>query len=95
VFNPTFITSRMRATADTHMTRVAIAWSISSKTVQPVCIAAGGVLAAATSARTAIAVAAVAVVASTALLPWRTEDADRSADATAGPPATAGGTSGA
>jgi hypothetical protein len=87
VFNPTFVTYRMRVTADTHMTRVATAWSISSKTAQPVCIAAGGLLAAATSTRTAIAVAAVAIVASTALLPWR-NGTDQPVDAYAAEPAT-------
>ncbi|MGI5243127.1 MFS transporter [Dactylosporangium sp. CA-139066] len=77
VFNPTFITYRMHATADTHMTRVATAWSISSKTAQPICIAAGAALAAATSARAAIAVAAAAIVVSTVLLPWRADGVDR------------------
>ncbi|MEV6927106.1 MFS transporter [Dactylosporangium sp. NPDC051485] len=81
VFNPTFTTYRMHATADTHMTRVATAWSISSKTAQPICIAVGGVLASATSARTAIAVAAVAILTSAALLPWRTHGASQSTDA--------------
>ncbi len=89
VFNPTFVTYRMRVTADTHMTRVATAWSVSSKTVQPACIAAAGLLAAVTSARTAIGVAAVAVAASTVLLPWRTSS-DR-ADAGVTQPVAAGG----
>lgn len=71
VFNPTFVTHRMRATADTHMSRVATAWSISSRTVQPLFIVAGGALAAATSPRFALATAAIVLLTSGLLLPWR------------------------
>ena len=71
-FNPTFATYRMNATSDDHMARVNAAWSISSKAIQPVFIAAAGLLAAATSPRTAIAVAASVLLASVILLPWRT-----------------------
>jgi hypothetical protein len=74
VSNPTFVTYRMAATADTHMTRVVTAWAASSKTVQPLCITAGGLLAAATSTRTAITTAAFAVLASAVMLPWRASD---------------------
>ena len=70
-FNPLFATYRMQVTADAYMTRVAAAWSVTSKTVQPLCIIAGGLLAAATSPRVAIAVAAVVVAGSVPLLPWR------------------------
>lgn len=73
VFNPTFVTHRMQATHDSHMSRVATAWSISSKTAQPIFIIAGGALAAATSPRAALAVAAVALLTSGLLLPWRRE----------------------
>ncbi|MGY0231232.1 MFS transporter [Longispora urticae] len=73
VFNPTFVTYRMAATPDGHMSRVGTAWSISSKSVQPAFMVAGGVLAAATSVRTAIAVGAVVLLGSGLLLPWRAE----------------------
>ncbi|WP_067463877.1 MFS transporter [Nocardia amamiensis] len=71
VFNPVFSTYRMNATTDDHMARVGAAWSISAKTFQPAFIAAGGLLAATTSTRTAIACAAVTLLASPLLLPWR------------------------
>ncbi|MBF6364986.1 MFS transporter [Nocardia puris] len=77
VFNPVFTTVRMNHTADTHMARVGMAWSISAKCFQPAFIALGGVIAAVTSVRTAIACAAVALVASSALLPWRQRDCGR------------------
>jgi MFS family permease len=72
VFNPTFATYRMNATDDRVLSRVVLAWSISTKGVQPLFIAAAGVFAAFTSARTAIAVLAVLLASSAALLPWRT-----------------------
>lgn len=71
VFNPLFTTYRMNVTADGLMARVGAAWSVSSRTAQPAFIAAGGVLAAMTSTRTALAVAAFVVLAATPLLPWR------------------------
>lgn len=71
VFNPTFVTYRMHATADSHMSRVTTAWSISSKTFQPLFIIAGGILAAATSTRFALMSAAVVLLCSALLLPWR------------------------
>ncbi|MEJ3741686.1 MFS transporter [Actinomycetes bacterium KLBMP 9797] len=71
-FNPTFATYRMNATDDSVMSRVVLAWSISNKCVQPVFIAGAGALAALTNARTALAVLAVLLLTSAALLPWRT-----------------------
>ncbi len=71
VFNPSFATYRMAVTADSHLTRVLTSWSASSRTVQPLFMLAGGALAAATSPRTAILVAAALLVSSSALLPWR------------------------
>lgn len=76
VFNPTFVTHRMRATADTHMARVTTAWSISSKTVQPLFIVAGGALAATTSPRFALATTAIVLLTSGLLLPWRNKPDD-------------------
>ncbi len=60
-------------TTDDHMSRVRTAWSISSKSVQPVFIALGGLIAGATSPRVAIGCAAAALLGGSALLPWRTE----------------------
>ncbi|OIJ24654.1 MFS transporter [Nocardioides luteus] len=71
VFNPTFATYRMRETDDDHMSRVQAAWSITMKVAQPVGVLAAGALAAATSPRTAIAVAGVVLLLSSGLLPWR------------------------
>ncbi|WP_245601808.1 MFS transporter [Hamadaea tsunoensis] len=71
VFNPLFATYRMTASDDAYMSRVMMAWSISTKTVQPMFIAAAGALAAATSARTALLVLSGTLLLSTALLPWR------------------------
>ncbi|SDK30153.1 Predicted arabinose efflux permease, MFS family [Nocardioides sp. YR527] len=71
VFNPTFAAYRMRETADDHMSRVQAAWSITMKVAQPVGVLAAGALAAATSPRTAIAVAGGVLLLSSALLPWR------------------------
>lgn len=76
VFNPTFATYRMSVTADNYLARVVAAWAISSKTSQPVCIAAAGLLAAATSIRTAIAVLAVALLGCALWLPWRMTDTE-------------------
>lgn len=71
VFNPTFATYRMRETADDHMSRVQSAWSITMKVAQPIGVLAAGALAAATSPRTAIAVAGGVLLLSSGLLPWR------------------------
>lgn len=77
VFNPMFATYRMNATDDQHMSRVTMAWSISTRTVQPMFIGAAGVLAAATSARTAMLVLAAVLLTATALLPWRADSPAR------------------
>lgn len=71
VFNPVFAACRMKLTADDHMARVGTAWSISAKCWQPAFIALGGVLAGATSTRIALGVAAVVLLGSAVLLPWR------------------------
>ncbi|MFC3738618.1 MFS transporter [Paractinoplanes deccanensis] len=70
MFSPTFATYRMNATGDAHMSRVVMAWSITNRVVQPLFIAAAGALAAVTSARTALAVLALILLAGIALLPW-------------------------
>lgn len=71
VFNPAFATYRMAATEDGYLARVIACWSISSRTVQPVCILIGGALAAATSVRFALLVCGLGVLASAVFLPWR------------------------
>ncbi|GAA3348778.1 MFS transporter [Amorphoplanes nipponensis] len=70
IFNPAFATYRMNVTADTHLSRVVGAWAMSSKLVQPTCIAAAGLLAAVAGIRTAIGVLAVVLLACAVLLPW-------------------------
>lgn len=52
------------------MSRVQAAWSITMKVAQPVGVLAAGALAAATSPRTAIAVAGGVLLLSSVLLPW-------------------------
>ena len=71
MFSPTFATYRMNATGDAHMSRVVMAWSVTNKIVQPAFIAAAGLLAAATSARTALLVLAAILLTGVSLLPWR------------------------
>jgi MFS family permease len=71
VFNPAFATYRMTETADGYLSRVIACWSITSRTVQPVLITLGGLLATLTSVRAALLVCGFGVLASSALLPWR------------------------
>ncbi|GAA1654114.1 MFS family permease [Actinoplanes couchii] len=73
VFGPVFATYRMDATGDAHLSRVVMAWSVSSRTVPPLFIAAAGVLATMAGARVALAVLAVVLLGGIALLPWRAE----------------------
>jgi hypothetical protein len=72
IFNPAFATYRMNVTADSHFSRVVGSWAMTSKTVQPACIAAAGLLAAAAGIRTAIAVLSVCLLSCAVLLPWTT-----------------------
>lgn len=72
-FNPTFATYRMNATADSVLSRVTLAWSISTKCTQPLFIAAAGIFAMRTDARMALAVLAVVLLTSVTLLPWRAD----------------------
>ena len=71
MFGPVFATYRMNATDDMHMARVVLAWSVTNRVVQPGVIAAAGVLAAATSAGTAIMALAAILLTGVAFLPWR------------------------
>ena len=71
VFNPAFATYRMQVTDDQYLARVVTAWAVTNKLVQPVFIAAAGLLAAAAGVRAALAVLAVLVAGSALLLPWK------------------------
>ncbi|GIH03718.1 MFS transporter [Rhizocola hellebori] len=71
LFNPLFATYRMNATDDRHMARMTMAWSMGTKIAQPVFIAGAGLLAAATSAQTALIVLALILLCASVLLPWR------------------------
>jgi MFS family permease len=70
-FNPSFATYRMEETEDGYMSRVVGAWSISSRCVQPVFIALGGVLATVIGMRGALWAAGICCTLSAVLLPWR------------------------
>jgi predicted MFS family arabinose efflux permease len=78
VFNPVFATYRMHVTADAYMARVRTAWGISSKTVQPLCVLAGGGLAALAGVRPALFIGGLACTASVILLPFRSLPRDAS-----------------
>lgn len=70
-FNPSFATYRMEATEDGFMARVVSAWSITSRSVQPAFMAAGGALAALTSMRMTLFIAGACCLLSAFVLPWR------------------------
>jgi hypothetical protein len=71
VFGPVFTTYQMNVTADAYMARVRTAWGISSKTVQPLCVLAGGGLAAVAGVRTTLFVGGLVCTASVLLMPCR------------------------
>lgn len=71
IFNPVFATYRMNVTADEFMVRVRSAWNISSKSVYPLFVLAGGGLAALVGVRLALLVGGLMCVVSVALLPFR------------------------
>jgi MFS family permease len=87
VFNPSFGTYRMTETADHLMARVMTAWSISSRTAQPLFMLAGGIIAAYAGVRTTILVAGLLCVASALFLPWRSLPSSAPAPAPAPAPA--------
>ncbi|MFF0265960.1 MFS transporter [Kribbella sp. NPDC004536] len=70
-FNPSFATYRMDVTEDGFMARVVGSWSISSRFIQPVFIALGGVLATLIGMRGALWVAGISCALSAVLLPWK------------------------
>lgn len=71
ISNPVFATCRMRLISRDHMARVGAAWPMTAKTVQPLFILAGGLLAELVGVRGALAITAVVLVGSSLLLPWR------------------------
>jgi hypothetical protein len=71
VFNPSFATTRLLGTDDAHLARVLTSWTISSRTVQPAFVLAGGLLAAAASIQLAIGLGGLVCASSAILLPWR------------------------
>ena len=71
VFGPVFSTYQMNVTTDAYMARARTAWGISSKTVQPLCVLAGGGLAAVAGVRTALFVGGLVCTASVLLMPYR------------------------
>jgi MFS family permease len=70
-FNPSFATYRMEQTEDGFMARVLTSWSITSRSVQPAFMAAGGALAGLIGIRGAMLVAGCCCLLSAAVLPWR------------------------
>ncbi|MER6178199.1 MFS transporter [Streptosporangium sp. NPDC001681] len=71
IFNPIFATYRMNSTPDGLMARVSTAWSVSSRTVQPLFITLGGVIATTSTRRWSLLMAGVLCLSSAVLLPWR------------------------
>jgi len=79
VFNPLLATARLTRTAPDRVARTLTAWSVSTSAAIALTTAAWGWVAAATTPRTAIALAGVLLLASPLLLPRR-EPAERDAD---------------
>ncbi|MFC6018155.1 MFS transporter [Plantactinospora solaniradicis] len=75
LYNPVLATYRLEHTPRDRITRTLSAWSISSSAAIAILTALGGLLAAATSPRTAIAVAGLLILASPLLLPRRRDSA--------------------
>jgi MFS family permease len=71
LYNPVLATYRLEHTPPDRVARTLSAWSISSGAAIAVLSALGGLLAEATSARTAIAAAGLLILASPLLLPRR------------------------
>ncbi|MGW5686522.1 MFS transporter [Nonomuraea sp. NPDC003754] len=71
IFNPIFAAYRMDVTPERLMIRVGTAWSVGARTVQPLAIAVGGVVATLWTSRWSLLVAGVLCAGSAVLLPWR------------------------
>ncbi|MBF6075361.1 MFS transporter [Nocardia beijingensis] len=79
LYNPVLVTYRLEHTPDNRVARTLAAWSISSSAAIAVLSALGGLLAGATSPRTAVTVAGLLILVSPLLLPRR-EDAAAAPD---------------
>ncbi|MGW5141038.1 MFS transporter [Nocardia beijingensis] len=79
LYNPVLATYRLEHTPDNRVARTLAAWSISSSAAIAVLSALGGLLAGATSPRTAVTVAGLLILVSPLLLPRR-EDAAAAPD---------------
>jgi hypothetical protein len=79
VFNPLLATARLTQTAPDRVARTLTAWSVSTSAAIAAMTAAWGLVAAATTPRTAIALAGVLLLASPLLLPRR-EPTERDTD---------------
>ena len=79
LFNPVLATYRLEHTPDDRLARTLTAWSISSSAAIAILSALGGLLAGATSPRTAITVAGLLILLSPLLLPCRRIHCGRSA----------------
>jgi len=71
VFNPVFATERLERIEDGKLARVLTAWAISTRTAIAAATALWGVIAALTTAQTAIAAAGVLLITTSLFLPWR------------------------
>ncbi|MBF6192076.1 MFS transporter [Nocardia beijingensis] len=87
LYNPVLATYRLEHTPEDRVARALSAWSISSSAAIAALSALGGLLADATSPRTAITVAGLLILASPLLLPRREDSAPDQATADARPPA--------
>ncbi len=85
VFNPVLATARLEHTASDRVARTLSAWSVSSSVAIAGLTALWGGLAAATSSRTAIALAGVLLLATPLLVPRREDVSARDASETAAP----------
>jgi hypothetical protein len=74
LFNPVLATIRLELTPGERASRTLTAWSIGSSAAIAVCSALGGLLAAATSPRIAIAAAGVLILFTPLLLPRHVDD---------------------
>lgn len=71
IFNPTYAARRTSIVEDRFMARVGATWPITAMTVQPIFMLIGAGLLALVGVRTTLAIAGVALISSSLLLPWR------------------------
>ncbi|MFI6999156.1 MFS transporter [Nocardia sp. NPDC050175] len=71
IFNPSLATFRLLHTQNDKVARVLTAWTITTRLVTAAAVVGWGVLAGQTGTRTALAIGAVLMLATPAVLPWR------------------------